>query len=222
MPVFHLIRHGQASFGAADYDVLSDIGHQQAKVLADTLVRRGVRPDRIVAGSLRRHRDTAVTCAEAAVWDLPVGIDPRLDEYNYRPPPGAAPVPGALPVPGSVLGDDGQDALDVALLDWATSGRPGADGVTFEQWRSGVLAAQRDFIGSFEPGTTGVVFTSGGVISVIVADLLGLGPEGFVALSRVTVNTAITKLVSGRRGTTLISFNDHAHLEGPADLLTYR
>jgi len=34
MPVVYLIRHGQASFGAQDYDVLSATGHRQAEVLA--------------------------------------------------------------------------------------------------------------------------------------------------------------------------------------------
>jgi hypothetical protein len=43
-----------------------------------------------------------------------------------------------------------------------------------------------------------------------------------VALNRVTVNTGVTKIVSGRAGTSLLSFNDHGHLEGAAELLTYR
>jgi hypothetical protein len=29
----------------------------------------------------------------------------------------------------------------------------------------------------------------------------------------VTVNTAVTKVAVGRRGTTLVSFNDHSHLD---------
>ncbi|MEC8667907.1 MAG: histidine phosphatase family protein, partial [Pseudomonadota bacterium] len=33
MPTLYLIRHGQASFGADDYDVLSPIGHEQARAL---------------------------------------------------------------------------------------------------------------------------------------------------------------------------------------------
>jgi len=42
-------------------------------------------------------------------------------------------------------------------------------------------------------------------------------------LSKVVVNTSVTKVLDGRRGTNLISFNDHAHLEGvDPDLLTYR
>jgi broad specificity phosphatase PhoE len=219
MPVVHLIRHGQASFGAADYDVLSDVGHQQAKLLADALVRRGVRPDRMIAGSLRRQQETAATCADAAGWELPVDTDPRLNEYDHialiRDP---VPLPGPEPEVGHAF----QASIDAALLDWIDSPRTGSDGRTFAQWRDDALAAVREFVGSLERGATGLVFTSGGVLSTVAADLLGLGPKGFVGLSRVTVNTGITKIVSGPAGITLISFNDHAHLEGPADLLTYR
>ena len=28
------------------------------------------------------------------------------------------------------------------------------------------------------------------------------------------MNTGVTRLVTGRRGTTLVAFNDHAHLDG--------
>ena len=39
-------------------------------------------------------------------------------------------------------------------------------------------------------------------------------------LNPVTINTAITKVVSGRGGLTVVSYNEHVHLG--ADLLTYR
>jgi broad specificity phosphatase PhoE len=68
-----------------------------------------------------------------------------------------------------------------------------------------------------------VVVTSGGVISAVCAGLLGLDDAAWAGLNRVIVNTAITKLVHGRSGTTLLSVNDHAHLETqPKDFLTYR
>ena len=49
-------------------------------------------------------------------------------------------------------------------------------------------------------GGTAVAFTSGGVIAALCAGLLGLGPEGVVALNRVAVNAAITKVVIGHAG----------------------
>jgi hypothetical protein len=38
----------------------------------------------------------------------------------------------------------------------------------------------------------------------------------------VCVNSGVTKLVTGRRGVTLVSFNEHTHLESQPGLLTYR
>jgi len=40
-----LIRHGQASFGAENYDVLSPLGHQQSEALGDHLGQLGTRFD---------------------------------------------------------------------------------------------------------------------------------------------------------------------------------
>jgi hypothetical protein len=38
----------------------------------------------------------------------------------------------------------------------------------------------------------------------------------------VVVNASITKLITGQTGTNLLTFNDHAHLEGDRSLITYR
>jgi broad specificity phosphatase PhoE len=216
MPVVYLIRHGQASFGAEDYDVLSPVGHQQSQLLAQALVRRGVvKPDRIVAGSLKRQQATAATCSAAAGYRRPIETDPGWDEYDHV----------ALLSGHEDVGTDHrsvQQVLDAALLSWIRSGGPDANGRTFEVWREGTIAAQQELMDSLGRGGTGLAFTSGGVLAAICAQLLGLGAEGFVALNRVTVNTGITKIVSGRAGTSLLSFNDHGHLEGATELLTYR
>src|SRR6185312_12191767 len=77
VPTVLLIRHGQASFGAADYDVLSATGERQAQIAAAALTRRGYRPSRIVTGSMRRQIDTAAAFAGPAPE-----VDPRWDEYD--------------------------------------------------------------------------------------------------------------------------------------------
>ena len=41
----YLIRHGQASFGADDYDVLSPVGVRQSQALGEHLAQLGVRLD---------------------------------------------------------------------------------------------------------------------------------------------------------------------------------
>lgn len=65
------------------------------------------------------------------------------------------------------------------------------------------------------------MFTSGGPIVAAVSRMLTGTDDLWLRLNPVTVNTAITKIVSGRSGLTLISFNEHAHLDG-TDMLSYR
>ena len=75
-------------------------------------------------------------------------------------------------------------------------------------------------MGGLEQGQDAVVFTSAGVIATVCAHVLGAGAAGLVALNRVAVNGAVTKLAVGRSGSTLLTFNEHTHLEG--EHLTYR
>jgi broad specificity phosphatase PhoE len=221
MPVVYLIRHGQASFGAADYDVLSAVGHKQAELVAAALVRRGVQPKRIASGSLRRQLDTATVCAAVAPFDVPIDTDPRWDEFNQLDL-----IASDWPASGEEVEPDAarstQLKLDAALLNWIGPGARVSAGQSWPQFQAKALGAHRDLMASLPSGGAALAFTSAGVIGAICADLLGLGAAGVVALNRVAVNTGITKIVSGRSGASLLSFNDHGHLEGAADLLTYR
>ncbi|HET8705674.1 MAG TPA: phosphoglycerate mutase family protein, partial [Pseudomonadales bacterium] len=81
MGQLYLIRHGQASFGEADYDKLSPTGWQQATQLSHWLHQQGIDFDAVYAGTLRRHRETA----EAALQHrggTRLQHDPAFDELN--------------------------------------------------------------------------------------------------------------------------------------------
>src|SRR3954447_5496055 len=58
MGTLYLVRHGQASFGAADYDNLSELGHRQAVRLGEYWRERGMRFDAVITGTLKRHKQT--------------------------------------------------------------------------------------------------------------------------------------------------------------------
>ena len=207
MPVVLLVRHGQASFGADDYDVLSDTGREQAAVVGRELARRALRSPVAVAGSLRRQQDTAAL----ALPDVPLRVDPRWDEYDHL---GLLEryVPSDSAHDGSSRGV--QVLLDQALAAWVDD----PDG-TWPRFSGGAHAALTDLAASLGRGSDAVVFTSGGIVAAVCARLLGLGADGVVALNRVTANGGITKLVVGRSGVSLVAFNEHAHVDR---LLTYR
>ena len=212
MPTVLLVRHAQGSFGGADYDVLSERGNEQAAALADDLEAREVNVTRVLAGSLARQRDTAVPVAERFGHD--VEVDGRWNEYESE----ELIASHASPTRFEGTQREFQALLDEALVDWVRR----EDG-SWAAFRDRVGAAFAELTGSLESGETAVVSSSGGPIAAIAVQLLGLPPEGFVALNRVAVNAGVTKVVTGASGATLVSFNEHAYLERPGrSLLTYR
>ena len=81
-----LVRHGQAQFASDDYDRLSDLGREQAKLLGDWLTQRDRKLDAAVTGNMRRHRETAEACLMQMPARLRPGDDWRsdagFDEYD--------------------------------------------------------------------------------------------------------------------------------------------
>ena len=227
MPSILLVRHGQASFGARDYDVLSADGAVQAAALADELARRDLTVDGVVCGGLERQRDTAAPIAET--FGVEIATDPRWDEYEmddilashtdtsvrvHRPPGADRP---------TVSSGEFQDILERGIVEWIRAGDAGPAAETWPAFRSRVSAALEAVAARAGSGATSVVVTSAGVIAAVCVELLALPGESFIAFNRVAINTGLTKIVHGRRGSTLVSFNEHGHLErGERSLVSYR
>ena len=220
MSVVLLVRHGQASWGAADYDVLSPTGEEQSRVLGAALAARGVRPDLVVRGAMRRHRQTAEAALSGGGWDLPVVEDHGWDEFDHQQ---------MLELHPTGLGE-GEELTKAAFQKWfeqATLRWTGGEYAeeydeSFTAFGSRVDAALRRTVEQLGPSGTALVFTSGGPVSWVTASLLRGDADLWTQLNPVTVNASVTKVVVGGRGTTLVSFNDHSHLEGPLSLVTYR
>ncbi|MDO7868103.1 histidine phosphatase family protein [Nocardioides jiangxiensis] len=231
MSVILLVRHGQASFGAADYDALSAAGHEQARVLGRDLAARGVVPDRIVRGELRRHRETAEGILEglgSAGGSLPVTVDAGWDEFDFdhvlrvhTPSEESRSVMAAV----GELPPERQRAVFQAFFEEATARWTG--GSADHEYAESFPAFTARVVGALEraaratSGTT-LVVSSGGPIGLATSHLLAGDASLWPQLNRVAVNTAVTKVISGRSGLHLSSFNTHAHLEHDKALLTYR
>jgi broad specificity phosphatase PhoE len=206
-----LVRHGQASWGARDYDVLSPLGEEQPGVLGRAL--RSLEPDVVVHGTMKRQRRTAELAIDAAGW-APVEplVDQAWNEMDHLAILAAAPRDfEGEPDPGQF-----QKWFEAATDRW-TSGESDPDyDEPYPAFRGRVLAA----LDRLASAGTAVVFTSGGPISVAASALLDSGMATYRKLAPVVVNTSVTRIVSGRRGLTLLSFNDHSHLS--PEQLTYR
>jgi len=227
MPAILLARHGQASFGTADYDRLSSTGAEQTEALAADLRRRGVHIDAVVSGSMVRQRQTAE--AVAATMGCALTVDPGWDEFDSadmfahhssspvreeRRPGSAAP---------EISSREFQAVLDDALHAWIAAGDDSPTAETWPAFARRVAAARAALVDELGPGQTALVSTSGGVIAAICVELLAVPDRTAVAFNRVTANTGVSKVVHGRGGTTLVSFNEHAHLERDgSSLVTYR
>ncbi|WP_022929045.1 histidine phosphatase family protein [Patulibacter americanus] len=228
MPALHLVRHGQASFGAGNYDRLSAVGHEQARAVGVALRERGVAPAVVVHGSLRRQRQSAE--AIAAAWaDAPGGPPPlredaRWDEYDHErllTALSADPAYAARPGADAAASDPArafQAALDEALERWTGGAFDEEYAETFGAFGERVGLALDEAVaraGEGDRSGTTVVVSSAGAIGAVVSALLRLDPEAWAALNRVAVNTGITTVVAGARGRSVVTFNDHGHLGGP-------
>lgn len=219
MTAVYLLRHGQASFGGPDYDVLSATGKQQAVVLGEELRRRELTVRAVWSGTLRRQLQTASACLAEAGIELPVREDTRWNEYDHL-----GLVPAGQPV--AELEDatrEFQRQLDAAIEAWISGGHAAGSTGTWAEFTGGIRDALGEVLAGLPRGSAALVFTSAGVISAICATLLSAPAAGYLALNRTMANASITKLVRGRSGVSLVSVNEHGHFDGPhRDLLTYR
>ncbi|CAN5530728.1 histidine phosphatase family protein [soil metagenome] len=224
-----LVRHGQASFGAADYDVLSETGWAQGRALGAWLKDAGITPTALVHGSMRRHRETVSAMFDAAKWgDLVVAGDPGWDEFDH-----VGLMTSQPDAPEGELDRRAfQEYFEQVTARWTAGDQTGA----MESYADFLSRVQTSFtraMGVAGSGETVLVITSGGPIAAVCASLIdpeGTGAPGaegqavtarlWARLNTVVVNSAMSRVVVGSTGARLLTFNEHPHLA--EDLLTYR
>ena len=82
MGTLYLVRHGQASFGADDYDRLSELGHRQSERLGEYFKGKGLEFQAVITGTLRRHQETFAGIARGLDWQAQPVLWPGLNEYD--------------------------------------------------------------------------------------------------------------------------------------------
>jgi broad specificity phosphatase PhoE len=165
-----------------------------------------------VHGTMQRQRRTAELAAKAAGWSVTATVDERWNEMDHLAVLAVQP----QEFDGEPDRAQFQAWFEAATKRWASGNHDDDYDESFPSFRARV----RDGVEALGEVGTAVVVTSGGPISAVTADLLEAGTPTYQRLAPVVVNSSVTRVVSGRRGLTLVSFNDHAHL--PAELLTYR
>ncbi len=235
MATIYLFRHGQASFGAADYDRLSPLGERQATLLGHYLRDSGIVLDAAFSGDLLRQRQTAQLAIASQPGTVEHHIEPRFNEIRndeqlkYLLPEVVQRDPRlqALVDRGLKSSKDYQKVIDAVFNHWVS---PHCNEPRIQSWddySGGVRAALQELMASRGSGKTLGVFTSGGTIATAVAQVLGLSGAQTYQFYEPMFNCSITQIFYSGNKTSLSYFNDRSWLQllGAAtgeNLVTYR
>lgn len=214
MGTLYLVRHGQASFGAANYDQLSPRGHEQAVRLGAYWRERGQRFDAVLTGTLHRHAQTLAGIAEGLGGAPEAHALPGLNEYDSEALIRAI-HPEPLPRPDTPeLYRQHFRLLCDALAQWM-GGTISPQGMPdWERFAGGVRAAL-DLVRRQHVGQNVLLVSSGGPISAAVGHVLGTAPEVTIALNMRIRNSAVTEFSVSPKRLMLQTFNTLPHLDTP-------
>jgi broad specificity phosphatase PhoE len=221
MGTLYLVRHGQASFGAADYDNLSPRGHQQSQRLGEYFAHKGLQFEAVITGTLRRHAQTWEGIAKGAGLTQTPLLWPGLNEYDseaviktIHPAPLEKPDTPELYRHHFRLLRDG-------LTQWM-NGVVSPHGMpTYDAFVHGVSSAL-EHVRKHHSGNV-LLVSSGGPISTAVGHILGASPETTIELNLRIRNSAVTEFHFTPKRHMLVTYNTLPHLDAPqyADWVTF-
>lgn len=235
MATIYLIRHGQASFGEDDYDKLSPLGKRQAEVLATYLQLADIEFDAVYSGDLRRQSGTAEIAIAGHRGAVPHHIDPRFnevrnDEQIERLVPEVArrqPEIGLLIERGLKDSKDYQKIIEAAFNFWISPDCKATGIQTWREFSDDTRDALQDVARNQGSGKTIGIFSSGGTIATIAAQVLGVDESLTYRFYEPMINCSMTQLFYSSKRVSLSYFNDFSFLEvlgrqNGEQLVTYR
>jgi broad specificity phosphatase PhoE len=221
MGTLYLVRHGQASFGAEDYDNLSDLGQRQSVRLGQYLASRGLQFEAVLTGTLKRHAQTWAGIAQGAGLNHTPVLWPGLNEYESE-----AVIRTIHPTP--------LEKPDTPVM-YRQHFRMLRDGLT--QWMNGVVSphgmpSYNEFVHGVSSALEHVrkhysgnvlLVSSGGPIATAVGHILGTAPETTIELNMRIRNSALSEFAFNPKRHMLMTYNTLPHLDAPefADWVTY-
>lgn len=228
MASIYLIRHGQASFGAENYDCLSVLGEKQCRLLGEWWRARSHAIGTVLGGPMHRHRQSFDNFAAGYGGALSFEIVPGLAEFDhenvievhrpeFRDKAAMMKFLTEHPKPRQAF----HEFFTHAVTRWHSGEFDHEYNEPWPHFRDRVVAA---FDAMRARGGDILVFTSGGAIAVALQALLGLDNHRCFALNGVIANSSVTRILYRKDEVTLHTFNSTAHLEAHDDaaLITYR
>lgn len=214
MGTLYLVRHGQASLGADDYDQLSELGHRQSVLLGEYFAAQGQRFDAVISGTLRRHHQTLAGILQGMGWQCEHLPWAGLNEYDSEA------VIRAIH-PGELQRPDTPDVvrnhfrlLRQGLAAWMDGSTRPEGMPAYPQFVAGVTSAL-DHVRANHYGQSVLVVTSGGPISTAVGHVLGTPAATTIELNLRLRNTSVTEFAFNPKRLSLQTFNTLPHLDAP-------
>ncbi len=222
MGTLYLVRHGQASFGADDYDKLSALGHRQSVRLGEHFALKGLRFDAVMAGTLRRHLETLAGIREGMQhggehlpWEGLNEYDSAAIIATVHPEKLHKPTSPEMYRAHFRLLRDGLAQWMAGVV--SPQGMP-----SYAQFVDGVASAL-DHVKANHHGGNVLIVSSGGPIATAVGQVLGTSSATIIELNLRIRNTSVTEFAFTPKRHMLVSYNTIPHLEHPdyADWVTY-
>jgi broad specificity phosphatase PhoE len=217
----YLVRHGQASFGAADYDNLSALGMRQSIRLGEYFAKKDLHFDAVLTGTLKRHAQTVAGIAQGAGAVPEPEQMPGLNEYDseavirtiYTQPLARPDTPELYKYHFRLLRD--------GLTQWMNGVVSPAGMPSYREFVCGVT----DVLVQVRKQHSGnvLIVSSGGPISTAVGHILGTAPETTIELNMRIRNSAVTEFAFTPKRLALLTFNTLPHLDDAeyASWITY-
>jgi broad specificity phosphatase PhoE len=216
-----LIRHGQASFGAENYDQLSPLGQRQADITGEYLNATGVILGAAYSGDLSRQRETASRALAGLDNPPELQIDARFNEVrNDEQLEVLSPILLERDPAFKALVDRSeteskafQKVIAAVFNEWV---RPGCEVEGMQSWQdyhAGVTSALQAVMDSAQSGTDSAIFSSGGTIATMVAHVLKLPADRVYEFYEPVFNCSITRVIFSRDRSSLSTYNEISHLQ---------
>jgi broad specificity phosphatase PhoE len=238
--LLYLVRHGQASFFAENYDRLSPLGERQARRLGEYFAARNVKFDAVYSGPAERQQRTTQivleTMAAAGCPNPAPTIVPGLNEHGgdkLLSKPHMQSVLEKYPELGRLeqafrdarepedVQRSFQKLFEAAVLLW-TKGELNAPGMElWDDFHARARGAFESIISHAGRGQTTLAVSSVGPISVAVQMALATSIPVSLDLGWRLRNASVTTFLYTPGRFNLDSFNSLAHLADPAEI-TYR
>ncbi len=221
MGLLYLVRHGQASFGAQDYDQLSELGQRQSLRLGQYWQQRGLSFDAVLTGTLRRHAQTWSGIAQGGGYAHQALTRAELNEYDS-----AALM--ACVSPQTLAKPDTPERyrqhfrlLREALAQWMNASIEPQAMPSYREFLQGITQTlddvRRQYCGNV------LLVSSGGPIASAIGHVLGSAAQTTIEFNMRLRNSAVSVFDFNPKRHSLLSFNSVAHLDVADDpgLITY-